>query len=100
MKGQYIYPELNLKAFNYAHCHVYSHQDWYHLKAGETPDGYGRQHSDKRFKVSYCERCGGNTIWFGENIIFPQNSIVEPANPDLPSDLIDDYNEAAMVLNL
>jgi hypothetical protein len=100
MKGQYISPELNLKAFNCAHCHVYSHQDWYYLRASESPDGFGRQHDDKKFKVSYCERCGGNTIWFGERIIFPQNSIVEPANPDLPEDIIADYNEAEMVLNL
>lgn len=90
----------DLKAFNCAHCHVYSHQVWYYLRAGETPEGFVRQHGDKKFKVSYCERCGGNTIWFGENIIFPQSSIVEPANPDLPQGIIEDYNEAAMVLNL
>lgn len=100
MKGQYIPPELNLKAFNCAHCHVYSHQDWYFLRASETDTGYGRQHEDPRFKVSYCERCSKNTIWYGDTIIFPQSSIVEPANPDLPQDIIDDYNEAAQVLNL
>lgn len=100
MKGQYISPELNLKAFNCANCHVYSHQDWYFLRAGEYKEGFGKQYENKKFKVSYCERCNGVTIWFGENIIYPQNSIVEPANPDLPQDIIDDYNEAAMVLNL
>ena len=100
MKGQYIAPELNLKAFNCPHCHVYSHQDWYFLQASENEAGYGRQHGDRRFRVSYCERCGKNTIWHGETIVFPQSSIVEPANPDLPPDIIDDYNEAALVLNL
>lgn len=100
MKGKYISPELNLKAFNCAHCHVYSHQDWYYLKAGESENGYGRQHQDNRFRVSYCERCGQNTIWHGEKIIFPTNSLVEPANTDLPEDIIKDYNEAADVFNL
>src|SRR5690606_2135496 len=100
MKGQYISPALDLGAFNCAHCQVYSHQDWYYLRAAETPDGYGRQHVDKKFKVSYCERCGGNTIWQGQNIIYPHNSIVEPANTDLPPDIIEDYNEAAMTLNI
>lgn len=100
MKGQYIPPKIDLNAFNCPHCQVYSHQDWYYLNAGERPDGYGRQHEDKKFRVSYCERCSGNTIWFGKNIVFPQNSIVEPANPDLPHEIIADYNEAAMVLNL
>jgi hypothetical protein len=100
MKGQYISPKLDLAAFNCPHCHVYTHQDWYFLKAGETPDGYGRQHGDKRFKVSYCERCGKNTIWHGEKIIFPNNSLLEPANIDLPENIIADYNEAADVFNL
>jgi hypothetical protein len=100
MNGTYISPELDLLAFNCAHCHVYSHQDWFYLRAGETQDGYGKQHGDKRFKVSYCERCKGNTIWFGENMIFPLNLVVQPANPDLPLDIIEDYNEAALVLNL
>lgn len=100
MKGQYISPALNLKAFNCAHCHVYSHQDWYYLKAAVEQSGYGIQHEDKRFRVSYCERCGQNTIWYKDSIVFPQNSIVEPANIDLPNDIIDDYNEAADVLNI
>jgi hypothetical protein len=100
MKGQYISPELNLKAFNCANCHVYSHQDWYFLSGSQYQEGFGKQFETKKFKVSYCERCSGVTIWFDEIIIYPQNSIVEPANLDLPQDIIDDYNEAAMVLNL
>lgn len=100
MKGQYIAPELNLKAFNCPHCHVFTHQDWYYLRAGETSEGYGRQHEDKRFRVSYCERCANNTIWYDEKIIFPNDSLVEPANIDLPQEIIDDYNEAGQVLNL
>lgn len=100
MKGQYISPTLDLAAFNCAHCHVFSHQDWYYLRASEFEDGYGGQHESKKFKVSYCERCKGNTIWRGANIIFPQNSLVEPANPDLPSEIIEDYNEAASVLTM
>ena len=99
MKGQYISPEFKLRAFNCPHCHVYSHQDWYYLKAASQPDDFGQQHSDKRFMVSYCERCGQNTIWYGESIIFPQTSIVEPPNIDLPEHIKDDYNEAASILN-
>ena len=100
MKGQYISPKLDLAAFNCPHCHVYTHQDWYYLQAAERPDGYGRQHRDERFKVSYCERCGQNTIWHGEKIIFPNNSLVEPANIDLPENIKVDYNEAADVFNI
>lgn len=99
MKGKYISPELNLKAFNCAHCHVYSHQDWYYLSSSTGQDGFGQIHEDKRFRVSYCERCGQNTIWFGEKIVFPNNSLAEPPNPDMPLDIITDYNEATDVFN-
>ncbi|PRY22740.1 uncharacterized protein DUF4145 [Spirosoma oryzae] len=100
MKEHHIAPELNLKAFNCPHCHVYAQQDWYYLQASENQAGFGRQHGDKKFRVSYCVRCGQNTIWRGENIVFPQSSIVEPPNADLPMDIIEDYNEAALVLNV
>jgi hypothetical protein len=100
MKGQYVTPELNLKAFNCPHCHVFTHQDWFFLRAAETADGFGSQHGDERFRVSYCERCGQNTIWHGQKIIFPNDSLVEPANIDLPQEIKNDYNEAGQVLNL
>ena len=100
MKGQYITPELDLAAFNCPHCHVYSQQDWFYLRGGDQPGAYGRQHGDERFRISYCARCGQNTIWYEEKIVFPQTSLVEPANPDLPEDIIHDYNEAASVINL
>ena len=100
MKGQYISPALNLSAFNCAHCHVFSQQEWTFLRSGNMKGGIGAQHESQEFKVSYCDRCKGNTIWYGESIIFPHASIVEPANIDLPAEIIDDYNEAAQVLNL
>lgn len=98
MKENYVSPQLNLPAFNCAHCGVYSHQEWFYLQASSSPDGFGVQHNDKRFRVSYCERCGESTIWHGENIIYPLSSIMEPPNADLPSDIKDDYNEAASIL--
>jgi hypothetical protein len=100
MRNQFIQPKLDLSAFNCAHCHVYSQQSWFYLQATESSNGYGRQLQDKSFKVSYCARCGQSTIWNGEKIIFPYASLVEPANPDLPKDIIEDYNEAATVVNL
>lgn len=100
MKGQYIQPQLKLAAFNCPFCHVYSHQDWYYLQASAGSDGYGRQFSDQKFMVSYCERCKGTTIWFGDKIIFPYNSTIEPPNIDLPNEIKDDYNEAATIVNM
>lgn len=101
MKTQYIAPEFYLKAFNCPHCHVYAKQEWSQMQCAQKISSNNLHvYSKKEFNVSYCDSCGGNTIWKGENIIFPQNSIVEPANLDLPEDIINDYNEAANVLNI
>lgn len=101
MKEQYIAPELQLKAFNCPHCHVYANQQWSYVQGSQqTSSNLMHIHVIKQFRISYCTSCAGNTIWEAEKIIFPQNTIVEPANFDLPADIIEDYNEAANVLNL
>ena len=102
MKTQYIAPDFYLKAFNCSHCHVYAKQDWSEMQGASEVHSGG--HKVKLyindFHVSYCNSCEGNTIWKDGNIIYPLNSNVEPANLDLPDDIINDYNEAANVLNL
>ncbi|QDW21667.1 DUF4145 domain-containing protein [Flavobacterium sp. KBS0721] len=101
MKEQYIAPEIELKAFNCPHCHVYANQSWNYVEASmPSSSGLRHKHFIKQFRISYCTSCAGNTIWEGEKIVFPLNTIVEPANLDLPPDIIEDYNEAANVLNL
>jgi len=100
MKAKYITPELNLTAFNCPHCHVYSNQRWSYLKSASEHGGNGYQFEDKKFMISYCDKCQGSTIWTNENIVYPLNSISEPANPDLPVDISNDYAEAATVFSI
>lgn len=102
MKTQYIAPELMLKAFNCAHCHVYAKQEWSVMVCSKENHNTNHFLNFKvdDFMVSFCTSCGGNTIWKGANIIFPFSTIVEPANLDLPLDIREDYNEASNVLNL
>jgi len=101
MKEHYIPPALDLKGFNCPHCHVYANQIWSYVQASQqTSSNLMHSHTIKQFRISYCASCAGNTLWAGENIVFPQNTIIEPANFDLPEDIIEDYNEAANVLNL
>ncbi|SFI18423.1 protein of unknown function [Tindallia magadiensis] len=100
MKAEYILPQLNLDAFNCPNCRVYTKQRWYYLQASSGSDGYGIHHKDTDFKVSHCEKCKASTIWHQDKIIFPHSAIVPPPNIDLPSDIKNDYNEAATITNL
>jgi hypothetical protein len=100
LKEKYIAPTLKADAFNCVSCHVYTKQHWFYMQGASRPDGYGTQHVDKRFMVSYCEHCGFPTIWHGESIIFPLNLSAEPPNQDLPEEIVEDYDEARAILNL
>jgi len=100
MKSEYILPKLDLDAFNCPCCHVYCRQGWYFLNASAHSNGYGQRLSDNRFKVSYCERCESSTIWLGEKMIYPISSGAEPPNPDLPPEIVADYDEARSIVGL
>ena len=45
-----------------------------------------------------CSHCQGRTIWFKEIMIFPDTSISPHPNPDLPQEIINDYEEARSIL--
>ncbi|MDI6449389.1 DUF4145 domain-containing protein [Anaerobaca lacustris] len=98
MKPEYVLPELRLDAFNCPNCHVYCRQHWFYLCGAEQFDGYGAQFHDERFMVSDCERCHFPTIWLGASMIYPMHTGAEPPNPDLPRDIVADYDEARSIL--
>jgi len=62
-------------------------------------------------KIALCLHCAHNrnndapmtrgtfSIWFDEKMIEPDLSSVAPPNSDLETEIIDDYNEAASILN-
>ncbi len=98
MKPEYVLPELKLEAFNCPNCHVYCRQRWFYLHGAERFDGCGMQFGDERFMVSNCEHCRVPTIWLGGRMIYPLSAGAEPANPDMPPDIVADYNEARLIL--
>lgn len=100
MKSEYVIPALDLDAFNCVRCHVYTHQFWSFLRSSSRSDGFGSAQQIDTFRVSICSRCGQPTIWHTNGkIIFPNNSIAEPPNQDLPPDVQQDYEEARSIAN-
>lgn len=100
MKSKYVLPRLTLNAFNCPNCHVYTKQRWSYMSSTSRADGFGSQYRDERFKISACEHCGFPTIWYGGQIIWPLSSSAPPASPDLPEELVQDYEEASSIVNL
>lgn len=94
MREKYIVPAFYIKAFHCPHCGVLSRQYWFssgHLNNGWVKSG------DVDF--CFCEHCDKKSIWFNEKMIIPSVGGVELPNPDLPSEIIDDYNEAKDIIN-
>ena len=100
MKGKYAPPTFEATAFNCPHCHAYAKQHWYYMAAKETGEAYFTSYRDDiDFFLSFCEHCDFPTIWHEEKIVFPLTLSAEPANPDLPREITEDYNEARAIAN-
>jgi Domain of unknown function (DUF4145) len=50
--------------------------------------------------VSECYSCGRLTIWHYDTILYPARRYEIEANPDLPDDIRDDFDEARAILDL
>ena len=98
--SKFIPPQLNVVAFNCTRCRVYASQQWYFLRGAEDQNGCGIQYSNHEFMVSDCSHCRSPTIWHGDTMIYPLNSNTEPPNPDLPSNVLEDFEEASKIANL
>ena len=50
--------------------------------------------------ISICFNCEGIAIWVHDRIVFPAKKIGSPPNPDLPSEICRDFNEARSIVDL
>ncbi len=95
IKRSFVPPEFLKNAFNCPHCNVYSNQIWGKLDA-KIDNHYIRMPD---FRVSRCIHCLGFCIWKDGAPIYPVTSQVPFPNPDLPEDVIVDFNEARAIIN-
>jgi hypothetical protein len=91
-------PGYQAGAFDCPHCHAYAEQKWW--------DVFGRPHNAGGLDVvqipnldtCICVHCRKSSIWFAGKLVYPDNTTVTIANQDLPQDIIEDYNEAASIV--
>lgn len=90
----YTPPTHHASAFHCPNCQAYASQDWYEL--------LGNAASTIRLKgwtVSRCTHCREIVVWLDAKMIHPDKSAAPPPNPDLPADIVADYNEARMIIS-
>ncbi|MGS2776965.1 DUF4145 domain-containing protein [Robertmurraya sp. GLU-23] len=122
VKEKYVSPELGLEAFNCPKCGVYSHQRWHVIceeslnnslfitKLEEEIKNFVKQgidiHTTANVKHKYitslsrCFHCNGVSLWVENKLIYPNSTLVELPNFDMPAEIQALYNEASSIVNL
>lgn len=104
--NKHISPILKGKSFHCPHCGVLSEQTWSSIVQARyvivRPNGQHEQNDYQllNFSSAKCGHCGLISIWFNDRMVFPSSGNVEMANPDLPEDILIDYNEAKDIVNI
>ncbi|MEC7547402.1 MAG: DUF4145 domain-containing protein [Pseudomonadota bacterium] len=89
---KYFPPEHNKKEFHCIHCGVFSAQLWRTF--------YYRFQNYEELKLKndltycVCSHCNKWSYWHGDKMIVPSEAPVPPCHQDMPSECIEDYNEA------
>lgn len=75
-------------AFTCPHCGVFAKMNWGHIVS----------EVNRHLHRAACDRCSKYSLWLNQEYIYPAIVQVDPANSDLPEDLQELYNEAALIL--
>lgn len=90
----YTQPTFNSKAFNCPYCNAFADQNWSAIY--EHLNGMSQV---EELYYCKCAHCYKYTLWFKQKMILPPVGQVAMANPDLPADVKNDYEEARTILN-
>jgi hypothetical protein len=96
---KYIAPERNLKSFTCPHCGVLARQ-YQNSVSDKGLGGNSMYTAGDWLASSICEHCGEATLWLDEKMIFPNRGNAPLPNPDMPDDVMADYQEAAAIANM
>jgi hypothetical protein len=79
-------------------CHVYADQRFSPVYSKLIFSSAGGSGEVPNLAMSLCSHCNMYCVWIGKQLIYPDNTGIQPANEDLREDIISDYNEAASIV--
>ena len=106
-KSEIVPPELGKDGFNCPHCGAYAQQQWgfmgiYSKAYGWSAVSQGMAGSatpmGEHMQLTICTKCKESSFWISAQMVFPDVTVVDLPNEDLPDDIKADYEEAASVL--
>lgn len=89
-------PTFKQETFCCPHCDIVAVQEWRqaqywdYIKSSYLHVG--------NLIVCKCTHCQEYSFWYNEEMVYPTKSLAPKPHPDMPVEIIDDYNEAANIL--
>jgi hypothetical protein len=99
-------PELNKTSFHCPNCGVLAEQTWsgnincQYRQIQPNGQNVATSYSLDNYNIAKCSHCNRFSIWLVDKMVYPLTGNVEMANPDLPEDIKNDYNEAKDIVNI
>jgi hypothetical protein len=96
-KIPYTAPYAGADGYNCPYCHAYANQSW-----GKILQFVGTSNMGpiEEATLGTCYKCKNFTIWFDNKMIWPVESTAPYPNPDLPEDIMQDFEEARSISKL
>ncbi|HDR7641226.1 DUF4145 domain-containing protein [Bacillus wiedmannii] len=88
-------PEFQQETFRCPQCGIVAVQSW----AQALERFYSEYYEVKDLWTCNCAHCKKRSFWYQGDMIYPTKSLAPTSHPDMPLDIIDDYNEAASIFN-
>ena len=88
-------PECEATAYHCPLCGAYAAQEWHQVHGMRK----GNFIAINEVKISICTHCKKPAIWNNSRMVYPSVMMVPPPNPDLDTDIQNDYKEAADIVN-
>lgn len=88
-------PVFNNDSFNCPYCNVFAKQNWFNIFLSPPNSGFI---PTQDIKISQCSHCEKNAYWHKEKLILPNVTLAPPSHVDMPTCMVDDYNEASSIL--
>jgi len=99
MTTPYTQPAYHGSAYNCPLCGAYADQDWYTAgKYAQHQGGY--KGIIKQLEFAECRHCGNHSIWLKQKMIYPFSGTAPLPNPDMPADILADFDEARAIASL
>lgn len=95
MEKHYI-PQHQKTEFHCVHCGVYATQHWHSFKY-QNRDGYYSNSKDLTFCI--CGHCKEWSYWHNDKMIVPTSAPVPPPHKEMPSQCLEEYNEARDIVS-